>query len=75
MCHGSFADELGIAALYLADGNNQVVRVHDQEIVEALRNSLPAVPPKDRLRLVFLASCETAMRSPADAFRGLAPQL
>jgi hypothetical protein len=29
----------------------------------------------DRLRLVFLASCQTATRSPADAFRGLAPQI
>ena len=27
------------------------------------------------LRLVFLASCQTATTSPADAFRGLAPQL
>jgi hypothetical protein len=75
VCHGSFANELGIAALYLADGNNQVVRVHDHEIVAALRNRLPAVPEKERLRLIFLASCETATRSPADAFRGLAPQL
>ncbi|MCB0086965.1 MAG: CHAT domain-containing protein, partial [Caldilineaceae bacterium] len=29
----------------------------------------------DKLRLVFLASCQTAARSPADAFRGLAPRL
>jgi formylglycine-generating enzyme required for sulfatase activity len=75
VCHGAYNKEDSIAALYLADGNNQVVRVHDDEIVAALRNRLPAVPEKDRLRLVFLASCETATRSPADAFRGLAPKL
>ncbi len=75
VCHGSFAEELGISALYLAGSTNQVVRVHDQEIVAALRNCLPAVPEKHRLRLIFLASCETATRSPADAFRGLAPKL
>ncbi|MCA9988501.1 MAG: CHAT domain-containing protein, partial [Anaerolineales bacterium] len=30
---------------------------------------------EEKLRLVFLASCETAKQSPADAFRGFAPQL
>ena len=30
---------------------------------------------QDKLRLVFLASCQTATRSPADAFRGFAPAL
>jgi formylglycine-generating enzyme required for sulfatase activity len=75
ICHGAYNRKDRIAALYLDDGNNQVVLVHDHEVVAALRNRLPAVPEQDRLRLIFLASCETATRSPADAFRGLAPQL
>ena len=29
----------------------------------------------DLIRLVFLSSCQTATRSPSDAFRGLAPML
>lgn len=34
----------------MADGDNQVVRVHDDKVVAALRNRLPAVPERDRLR-------------------------
>src|SRR5439155_25654381 len=34
-----------------------------------------AIASDDKLRLVHLSSCQTAVRSPADAFRGLAPRL
>ena len=75
VCHGAYSKRDGVPKLYLADKENQVQLVSDEEFAEALRNRLPAVSEEKRLRLVFLASCETATRSPADAFRGLAPKL
>lgn len=75
VCHGAYSESDGKAALFMADEDNRVQIVKDHELADALRNHLPTVKDKDKLRLVFLASCETATRSPADAFRGLAPQL
>ena len=77
LAHGSYAEEDRQAVLYLADGQNQVTRVYDTEIAEMLARQLADadIQQDDKLRLVFLASCQTATRSPADAFRGLAPQL
>ncbi len=42
-------------------------------VARQLANGDPQDP--DRLRLVFLVSCESATRATADAFRGLAPAL
>jgi formylglycine-generating enzyme required for sulfatase activity len=75
ICHGTFLVPDNQAALYLADDSNQVRYVYEGEFAGALRNAFLAAPGQNPLRLIFLASCETATRSPADAFRGLAPQL
>jgi hypothetical protein len=73
--HGAFADDE--AVLYLADDDNRVQLVGDQKIAEMLARQIADATQAtdDKLRLVFLASCSTATRSPADAFRGLAPKL
>ena len=74
--HGTYGESRG-AALYLADEDNQVRVATDEEVAGMIARQLGDVDTReeDRLRLVFLASCQTAERSPAEAFRGLAPQL
>ncbi|HSR14749.1 MAG TPA: CHAT domain-containing protein, partial [Gemmatimonadales bacterium] len=74
VAHGTFDPEAG-AALYLTDGENQLALVDEAEFAAMLRNQLGHTTGEDRLQLVFLAGCQTAARSPADAFRGLAPKL
>lgn len=66
--HGAFRKETG-AVLFLADEQNQVRRAEDIE----LANTVSLQDPKPAL--VFLASCQSATRDSADAFRGLAPRL
>lgn len=76
ICHGT-AQNPTPAVLYLADDNNEVVRVRDEELAEQLKLLLAdsEVDDEQKLRLVFLASCQTARRSAYDAFHGVAPQL
>jgi CHAT domain/SIR2-like domain len=73
---GAAADH---AALLMPDPANgdAAVRVLDDAIAGMIANLLTDMTrdDEDRLRLVFLESCETARRSSSDAFRGLAPQL
>jgi hypothetical protein len=69
IAHGIFHKEQERAFLFLANADNQVLRVSDAECAEMLARQGMA------LRLVFLASCQTATRSSADAFRGFAPTL
>ena len=73
--HGAFKDEK--AVVYMADGDNQVRLVYEDDFAAMLGRLVGNTDLRqdDRLRLVFLASCETATRSPADAFRGFAPAL
>ncbi len=75
--HGVFNKTEGQTQLYLADAVNQIALVSDEEFAGMLARQLAdtAISQDNKLRLVFLASCQTATRSPADAFRGLAPQL
>jgi hypothetical protein len=75
--HGQFIKEKGQAVLYLPDEKNYVAPAKDADIGAMLGRQLmdAAVQSDDKLRLVYLSSCQTAVRSPADAFRGLAPQL
>ena len=75
--HGQFLKDQGQAVLYLADENNSVALATDVAIGGMLARQLmdAGIAPDDKLRLVHLSSCQTAVRSPADAFRGLAPQL
>ncbi len=77
ICHGSYSPRTGEAAVFLADEEGQVRLVRDVELAEMLARQLAntEIKPDDKLRLVFLHSCQTAARSPADAFRGLAPRL
>ena len=78
--HGTFHQKKGEAeraVLFLANEENQVARAGEEELVGMLARQLADTDQRqdDKLRLVFLASCQTATRSPADAFRGLAPKL
>ncbi len=75
--HGSYSQKSQQAALYLADEQNQVVLVKDNQFAKMLSDQLANTDTQrdDKLRLLFLASCQTATRSPADAFRGFAPNL
>ena len=75
--HGEF--KAGAAHLLLcnAEKKNEVLSVKDTDIAAMLGRQLAdaGANTDDKLRLVYLSSCQTAMRSPADAFRGLAPRL
>ena len=73
--HGVFSK--GAAKLFMADENNQFEWVTDEQIASMLARQLADTDQgqEDKLRLVFLASCETANRSQADSTRGLAPKL
>ncbi|MEM7030825.1 MAG: CHAT domain-containing protein [Chloroflexota bacterium] len=75
--HGRFSQKSDSAMLYLADDDNQVAQVKDVDFATMLASQLSRhdTQSEDKLRLVFLASCQTATRSVADAFRGFAPQL
>jgi hypothetical protein len=67
--HGAFSKRRGQAALYLQDeeGNTQIVT--DDVLIGMLARQ------QERPRLVFLAACQSAVRSTADAFAGLGPKL
>ncbi len=67
--HGAFSQRRREAALYLQDeaGNTQVVP--SDKLCELLKHQ-SRTP-----HLVFLSACQSATRAPADAFRGLGPQL
>jgi hypothetical protein len=69
--HGSYVEPEG-AALYLADDSNATKPTWATELTAMLAR---LAGPDNPLQLVFLGSCHTAVTSPADAFRCLAPQL
>lgn len=75
--HGQFSRRQNEARLYLADEENQVALVSQTDLADMLARQLADVDAQrdDKLRLVFLASCQTATSSYADAFRGIAPSL
>lgn len=75
--HGAYNEKDSRAALYMADDSGQVVLVLDVDFAEMLGHLLSEaeIRDDDRLRLVFLATCQSATRSSVDAFRGLAPKL
>ncbi|MCB0070437.1 MAG: CHAT domain-containing protein [Caldilineaceae bacterium] len=75
--HGLYTgDETG-GVLVLADDANQVQLVTGAQVASMLARLLgdADMAQEDKLRLLFLASCRSATSSPADAFRGVAPQL
>ena len=67
--HGAFSAKREQAALYMQDADGHAKRVLDEELVSMLARQ--GVQP----RLVFLAACQSATRSSADAFLGLGPKL
>lgn len=67
--HGYFNPKKGTAFFYMADKENKVQPVSEEKFAEMLGRQIH-MP-----QLVFLTSCQTAVRSPADAFRGFAPKL
>jgi hypothetical protein len=69
--HGTYKEKDRSAALLLANDQNEVELVTDQDFADMLaRLGYDNLP-----RLIFLASCQTATRSPVDAQRGFAPTL
>jgi hypothetical protein len=73
--HGKYVD--GTSVLFLCDVQGKVLLVKDTDIADMLGRQLidAGAQADDKLRLVYLSSCQTATRSPAEAFRGLAPRL
>lgn len=69
VAHGRFNKRNGGALLYLANDDNEVFVMKEQEFA-TIFSQLGRVP-----NLIFLACCNSAMHNPADAFRGLAPTL
>lgn len=75
IAHGLFDEEQNEFYLYLADAENHAAPVTGQELVGMLDRQRAGTRSEDALRLVFLASCESASQSTSDTFRGLAPRL
>jgi hypothetical protein len=67
--HGAFNAKRQQAALYLQDVDGHAKRAVDDEIVSMVARQ--GVRPL----LIFLAACQSAVRSSADAFVGLGPKL
>ncbi|HET7088002.1 MAG TPA: CHAT domain-containing protein, partial [Anaerolineae bacterium] len=67
--HGALSHGTQRAALFLQDEDGHVARALDDDIAAMLARL--RTPP----HLVFLTACQSAARSTADAFRGLAPRL
>lgn len=77
VAHGGFDPGQEQAFLALSDDAGEVTMVTDQEMAAMLARLLQDTETDDeqRLRMVYLDSCETASRDSADAFRGFAPTL
>ncbi len=76
--HGSYDEKKRTGSLLLADDkDNRIKLAEDHEIAEMLRRQLANTESSldDKLRLVYLSSCQTATRDSFDAFRGLAPRV
>lgn len=67
--HGAFDPKSQKAVLFMQDGEGNAALVHDEDFVRMVARQ--GVQP----RLVFLSACQSATRSPKDAFLGLAPKL
>lgn len=74
--HGSFSQQDQQAALFFADKDNRLNRVTGEQFAQMIARLTGSVEnPDGRLRLIFLASCQSAQSSYADAYRCLAQQL
>ena len=77
VAHGKYSKRQGQTVLYLADEKNLVDLVNAERLAGLLTRHLTNLDAEreDKLRLVFLASCQSATNNPADAFRAVAPAL
>lgn len=75
--HGAYLQTDGSALLVMANEANQVELVADSAFAAMLARQLADTDRQrdDKLRLVYLDSCETATRDATDALRGFAPAL
>jgi len=73
--HGKYAE--GTSVLFLCDAQGKVQLAKDTDIAEMFGRQLvdAGAQADDKLRLVYLSSCQTATSPPTEAFRGLAPRL
>ncbi len=70
VAHGMFNKKRREAVLFLADDDdNQVKRENEKKFAEMIDRQ------SQKPQLIFLASCQSASRDIADAFRGFAPKL
>lgn len=75
IAHGALSRH-GRAVILLANRNNQVRHIYADEHAGLLAlHARDAAQRPDALRLVFLASCQSATADPTDAFRAFAPRL
>ena len=75
IAHGALSRQ-GRAVILLANRNNQVHHVYADEHASLLAlHARDTASRPDALRLVFLASCQSATADPTDAFRSFAPRL
>jgi hypothetical protein len=75
VAHGTFDPDLRQALLLLCNEEGNMDLVSEQSFAEMLARSMATAADEGHLRLVYLDSCETAMRDSADAFRGFGPAL
>lgn len=75
VAHGMYSRSGQRAVIVLAGLNNQPRLVDGGQQAQMLANYLRDGGGSAGLRLVFLASCQTATQSPADAFAAFAPRL
>ena len=77
VAHGAFDERSGHGFLVFADEQNHATTVEDTQVAELAARLLAggANELDARLRLVFLAACESATRAATDVFRGVAPAL
>src|SRR5690606_30471671 len=75
--HGMIAERSGQATLFMATDDNGVELVKDVAIAGMIERLLGDADRDEdaQLRMIFLASCQTATASARDAFSGLAPRL
>jgi len=69
VAHGQWSEELGGALCLVAPEGGGVAQAREEELAGLVAEQ------GGSLRLVVLASCESARRSSRDAWRGLAPRL